>query len=81
MAVANLHVSSEFFKKYSLEVQQLSHSVHLLSTFTNRAWVRGHELGDKRLVIIHDQLEIFVSVAKLHLENLEKLMRHTVIVD
>ncbi len=74
MAVANLHVSSEFFKQYSLEVQQLSHSVHLLSTFTNRAWVRGHELGDKRLVIIHDQLEIFVSVAKLHLENLEKFL-------
>jgi hypothetical protein len=63
------------------EVQQLSHSVQLLGTFTNRAWVRGHELGDKRLVLIHDQLEIFVSVAKNHLENLEKLMRHTVIVD
>jgi hypothetical protein len=81
MAVANLHVSSEFFKAYSLEYQQLSHSVHLLSTFTNRAWVRGYELGDKRLVLIHDQLEIFVSVTKRHVENLEKLMRCTVIVN
>ena len=81
MAVANLHVSSEFFKQLSLEYQQLSHSVHLLGTFTNRACVRGHELGDKRLLLIHDQLEIFVSVAKNHLENLEKLLRHTVIVD
>ncbi len=81
MAINKLHVSSEFFKAHSLEYQQLSHSVHLLSTFTNRAWVRGHELGDKRLVLIHDQLEIFVSVTKHHLENLEKLMRHTVVVD
>ena len=81
MAIGNLHVSSEFFKQYSLEYQQLSHSVYLLSTFTNRAWVRGHELGDKRLVLIHDQLEIFVSVAKNHVENLERLMRSTVIID
>jgi hypothetical protein len=39
------------------------------------------ELGDKRLVLIHDQLEIFASVAKHHMENLEKLMRSTVIID
>jgi len=37
MAIRNLHVSSEFFKAYSLEYQQLSHSVQLLGTFTNRA--------------------------------------------
>ena len=81
MAVANLHVSSEFFKAHSLEYQQLSHSVQLLGTFANRAWVRGVELGDKRLMIIHDQLDIFISMTKIHMENLEKLMRHTVIVD
>jgi hypothetical protein len=81
MAVANLHVSSEFFKALSLEYQQLSHSVQLLGIFANRAWVRSVELDDKRLVLICDQLDIFVSVAKRHLENLEKLMRSTVIVD
>jgi hypothetical protein len=81
MAINNLHVSSEFFKVYSLEIQQLSHSVHLLSTFTNRAWVRGVELGDKRLMVIHDQLDVFVSVTRRHVENLEKVLRNTVIVD
>ena len=44
MAVANLHVSSAFFKEISLEYQQLSYSVQLLGTFTNRAWVRSVEL-------------------------------------
>ena len=81
MAVANLHVSSEFFKALSLEYQQLHHSIYLLGTFANRAWVRGHELGDKRLVLIHDKLDVFVSVAKYHMENLERLLKSTVIVD
>lgn len=81
MAVANLHVSSALFKEISLEYQQLSHSVQLLSTFANRAWVRGVELGDKRLMIIHDQLDVFISVTKHHMENLEKIMRSTEIVD
>ena len=80
MAVANLHVSSEFFKAHSLEVQQLSHSVHLLGTFANRAWVRSVELDDKRLMLICDQLDIFVSVTRRHVENLEKLLKSTVIV-
>ena len=81
MAVANLHVSSEFFKTHSLEYQQLSHSVQLLGTFANHAWVRSVELNDKRLMLICDQLDIFVSVTKTHMENLEKLMRSTVIID
>ena len=80
MAVAKLHVSSEFFKAHSLEVQQLSHSVQLLGTFANRAWVRSVELDDKRLMLICDQLDIFVSVTRRHVENLEKLLRNTVIV-
>jgi hypothetical protein len=81
MAVANLHVSSAFFKEISLEYQQLSYSVQLLGTFTNRAWVRSVELDDKRLMLICDQLDIFVSVTKRHMENLEKLLRSTVVVD
>jgi hypothetical protein len=81
MAIANLHVSLEFFKEISLEYQQLSHSVQLLGTFANRAWVRGVELNDKRLMMIHDQLDIFVSVTKHHMENLEKLLRSTAVVD
>jgi hypothetical protein len=81
MAVANLHVSSEFFKALSLEYQQLSHSVQLLGTFTHRAWVRSVELDDKRLMLICDQLDIFVTETKRHTENLEKLLRSTVIVD
>jgi len=63
------------------EAQQLTHSVHLLSTFANRAWVRGHELGDKWLVLICYPLDLFVSVTKHHMENFEKLMENTVVVD
>jgi len=81
MAVANLQVSSEFFKAMSLEYQHLSHSVQLLSTFSNRAWVRAVESGDKRLLLILEQLELFISTSKHHMGNLEKLMRSTVIVD
>jgi len=81
MAIAKLHVSSAFFKEISLECQQLNQSVHLLGTFANRAWVRGVELSDKKLMIIHDQLDIFVSVTKHHMENLEKLLRSTAVVD
>jgi len=82
MADANLHVSSEFFKTLSIESQQLNHTLYLLGTFANRASVRGQELGsDRRLVIIHHQLEIFVSTAKRHAEGIERLMRSAVIVD
>jgi hypothetical protein len=80
MANGNLHVSSEFFKTLSLESRQLNHTLHLLGTFAHRASVRGQELGDRRMVIIHHQLELFVSTAKRHAEGIEKLMRSVAIV-
>ncbi|MBY0273568.1 MAG: hypothetical protein K2X02_09245, partial [Alphaproteobacteria bacterium] len=74
LARANLHASPDFFKQLSLEFQQLKLTVQILETFIFRASVRGYELGDKRLLLILDQLEIFASKAKYLLERLEKLL-------
>ena len=74
MARANLHASPNFFKQLSLEFQQLNIIVQTLETFIFRASVRGHELGDKRLLLILDQLEVFITKAKHLLEGLEKIL-------
>ena len=74
MATANLHASPDFFKQLSLEFQRLKITVQILETFIFRASVRGHELGDKRLLLILYQLEIFVTKAKHLLEGLEKIL-------
>ena len=74
MARANLHASPNFFKQLSLEFQQLNIIVQILETFIFRASVRGHELGDKRLLLILDQLEVFITKAKHLLEGLEKIL-------
>ena len=74
MARANLHASPDFFKQLSLEFQRLNITVQILETFIFRASVRGHELGDKRLLLILDQLETFVTKAKHLLEGLEKIL-------
>ncbi|OJW51155.1 MAG: hypothetical protein BGO67_12575 [Alphaproteobacteria bacterium 41-28] len=81
MANAKLHASSEFFKQLSLDFQQLKLVIQALETFAFRALVRGHELGDNRLLLILDQLEVFVSTAKHLLEGLEKLLAVVVVVD
>ena len=81
MAVANLHVSSEFFKQLSHEYYQLKLSLHSLEAFANKAWVHGSIEGDKRLVFFLEQVLSFISMAKHHMENLEKLLRSAVIVD
>lgn len=81
MANANLPASADFFKQLSLELQQLKITIQALQTFTFRASVRGHELGDNRLLLILDQLEVFVSMANRLLDNLEKLLRPFVIAD
>ena len=74
MASANLHASPDFFKQLSLEFQQLKFTVQILETFIFRASVRGHELADKRLLLILDQLEVFILKAKHLLEGLEKIL-------
>ncbi len=78
MASAKLHASSDFFKQLSLEFQQLKLTIRTLETFTFRASVRGHELGDNRLQLILGQLEVFISTAKHLLESLEKLLHMVV---
>jgi hypothetical protein len=79
MATTNLSASADFFKHLSLECEQLKLTVHILKTFTLRAKVRGQELGDKRLLLILDQLEVFVAHAKYLLECLEGLLWMVVI--
>lgn len=81
MAFVKLHASSDFFKQLSLEFQQLKLTIQTLETFAFRASVRGHELGDNRLLLILDQLEVFVLTARHLLEGLEKLLDVVVVVD
>ncbi len=81
MAYIKLHASPDFFKQLSLEFQQLNLTIHTLETFAFRASVRGHELRDKRLLLILDQLEVFVSTTKSLLEGLEKLLVMVVVTD
>lgn len=81
MASAKLHASANFFKQLSLDFQQLNLAIQALETFVFRASVRGRELGDNRLLLILNQLELFVSKAKHLLEDLEKLLAVVVVVD
>lgn len=81
MVHTNLHASSDFFKKLSLDFQQLKLTIQTLETFATRASVRAQELGDRRLLIILNQLEVFLSKAKYLLENLEKLLATVVVLD
>jgi hypothetical protein len=74
MATANLHISEDFFKQLSLEFQQLKIIIQVLETFTFRATVRGHELGDNRLLLILDQLEVFILTSKRLMDGFEKLL-------
>jgi hypothetical protein len=81
MAYSKLHASPDFFKQLSLDLQQLKLTIHTLETFAFRASVRGHELGDRRLLLILDQLEVFASKTKSLLEGLEKFLRMVVLAD
>lgn len=79
MVHAKLHASSDFFKKLSLDFQQLKLTIQTLETFASRASARAQELGDRRLLVILNQLEVFLSKAKYLLENLEKLLAMVVV--
>jgi predicted DNA-binding protein YlxM (UPF0122 family) len=81
MAIAKLHVSSEFFKVLSQEYYQLKLSLYSIETFVNKAWVHGNIERDRRSVFLIEQVLTFISMAKHHMEILEKLMRNAVIVD
>jgi len=81
MAVAKLHVSSEFFKVLSQEYYQLRLSLYSIETFASKAWGHGSIEGDKRSVFLLEQVLTLISMAKHHMETLEKLMRSAVIVD
>jgi hypothetical protein len=81
MANCKLHVSQDFFKELSLKHQQLNFTIQILETFADRAWVRGYELGDQRLSLILDQLEVFVSIARSLTDSFEKLLSVVDVVD
>ena len=72
MTDAKLPASAENFKHVSLEYQQLKLTIQLLETFAVRALARGHELGDRKLLIILEQLDVFVFKTHYLLDNLEK---------
>lgn len=81
MAAVKLHVTIEFFKQLSLELQQLKVSLHYLETFTARAVKHGHEGGDQHLLLILDQMELFVQKAKTSWSLLEDLTCRAVTVN
>lgn len=74
MATTSLSASAGFFKQLSLECQQLRLTTNLLEAFALRAKARGDELGDKRLLLILDQQEVFLANAKYLVECLEGLL-------
>ncbi len=80
MADTKLHASPDFFKQLSLEFQHLDLIFQALETYAFRASVRSHELGDHRLTLILEQLEIFISRIQELRENLENLLCRVVIV-
>ena len=72
MALSKLPASAEFFKQLSLDYQQLRLTIQLLETFAVRALARGHELGDSQLLLILEQLEVFVLKTQDLLDDLEE---------
>lgn len=81
MANCKLHVSQDFFKELSLKHQQLDLTTQILEAYANRAWVRAQELGDQRLILIINQLEIFVSIIKSLTDRFGELLETVVIVN
>ncbi len=79
MATSKLHVSPEFFKQLSLNLQQLTVTITTLETFASRALERGDRLGDRRLQLILEQIEAFVLKTKhLHGDLVGFLESHVV---
>ena len=74
MAAPKLHASPEFFKQLSLDFQQLTVTIKTLETFVVRALERGDRLGDRRLQLILEQIEVFVSKARHLHDSLEELL-------
>ncbi len=72
MANATLPASAENFKHVSLEYQQLKLTIQLLETLVVRALARGHELGDRKLLIILEQVAVFIFKAQYLMDNFEK---------
>lgn len=72
MANVNLPTSVEFFKQLSLDCQQLKLILQILEELVFRALVRGRELGDNRLLILHEQLEVLALKAQHLTDDLEK---------
>ena len=72
MAEPRLPAHAEIFKQLSLDCQQLKLILRILEELIFRALVRGRELGDGRLLILHEQLEVFVLKAQQITDDLEK---------
>ncbi len=81
MATPKLQASTDFFKKLSHEFQELKLMLTMLDTFVQRALVRACELKDERLLIILNQLEIFITMITHLSKRLEALLFMLVITD
>ena len=72
MAEPTVSASAEIFKNLSLDCQQLKLILRILEELIFRALVRGRELGDNRLLILHEQLEVLVLKSQQITDDLEK---------
>ena len=72
MAEPRLSAHAEIFKQLSLDCQQLKLILRILEELIFRALVRGRELGDSRLLILHEQLEVLALKAQQTTGDLEK---------
>jgi hypothetical protein len=74
MAEPRLSAHAEIFKQLSLDCQQLKLILRLLEELIFRALVRGRELGDGRLLILHEQLEVLALRAQRITDDLEECL-------
>ena len=81
MADTKLHASSDLFKQLSQELEQLKLTAHYLETFANRAKDGRDGLEDRKLILIHEQLEAFVLNANRLADRLESLLVKLVVPD
>ena len=80
MAYAKLHISEDFFKELCLKHQQLDLTTQILEAHADRAWIHAHTLGDQRLILIINQLEIFVAIVQNLTDRFGELLE-TIVVD
>ncbi|MBA3814079.1 MAG: hypothetical protein H0X26_06285 [Alphaproteobacteria bacterium] len=72
MAAAKLAALAENFKEISLDCQQLTIIIPIMEELIFEGLVRGRQLGDNRVLIIFELLEMLVLKGQQLVDDLEK---------